>query len=95
MVDNKYEEVNMSTIIQKEMIGECNEPRFTSEYFSSLDIDVENSEIIPIKYSDDDADTIVTHSMINNYVKLGIMPAQIRKKYSREHIAYLIIIFYW
>ena len=39
-----------------------------------------------------DADTIVTHSMINNYVKLGIMPAPVRKKYSREHIAYLIII---
>lgn len=62
MVDNKYEEVNMSTIIQKEMIGECNEPRFTSEYFSSLDIDVENSEIIPIKYSDDAKSFIVTTS---------------------------------
>lgn len=37
-------------------------------------------------------DTIITHSMINNYVKLGIMPAPIKKKYSREHIAYLIII---
>ena len=62
MVDNKYEEVNMSRIIQKEMIGECNEPRFTSEYFSSLDIDVENSEIIPIKYSDDAKSFIVTTS---------------------------------
>ena len=37
-------------------------------------------------------DTIITHSMINNYVKLGIMPAPVKKKYSREHIAYLIII---
>lgn len=36
--------------------------------------------------------TVVTHSMINNYVKLGVMPAPIKKKYSREHIAYLIII---
>ena len=35
---------------------------------------------------------IITNSMINNYVKLGIMPAPIKKKYSREHIAYLIII---
>ena len=35
---------------------------------------------------------IITHSMVNNYVKLGIMPAPIKKKYSREHIAYLIII---
>ena len=30
--------------------------------------------------------------MINNYVKLGVMPAPIKKRYSREHIAYLIII---
>ena len=35
---------------------------------------------------------IITPSMINNYVKLGIMPAPIKKKYSRVHIAYLIII---
>lgn len=39
-----------------------------------------------------DGDSILTHSMVNNYVKLGIMPAPVKKKYSREHIAYLIII---
>ena len=42
------------------------------------------------KTSEDDL--IVTHSMINNYVKHGIMPPPKKKKYSREHIAYLIII---
>ena len=35
---------------------------------------------------------LITPSMINNYVKLGIMPAPIKKKYSREHLAYLVII---
>lgn len=35
---------------------------------------------------------LITSSMINNYVKLGIMPAPIKKKYSKEHLAYLIII---
>ena len=34
----------------------------------------------------------LTPSMVNNYVKLGIMPAPNRKKYNREHLAYLIII---
>ena len=44
-------------------------------------------------YIEADSDTkIITPSMINNYVKLGIMPAPIKKKYSRVHIAYLIII---
>ncbi len=40
----------------------------------------------------DENTKIITNSMINNYVKLGIMPAPVKKKYSREHIAYLIII---
>ena len=40
----------------------------------------------------DEKTPVVTHSMINNYVKLGVMPAPVKKKYSREHIAYLIII---
>lgn len=31
-------------------------------------------------------------SMINNYVKNGIIPKPIKKKYFREHIAYLIIV---
>lgn len=35
---------------------------------------------------------LITPSMINNYVKLGIMPAPVKKKYSREHLAYLMII---
>lgn len=35
---------------------------------------------------------ILTPSMINNYVKLGVMKAPISKKYSREHLACLTII---
>ncbi|MBQ7751701.1 MAG: DUF1836 domain-containing protein [Clostridia bacterium] len=34
----------------------------------------------------------LTPSMVNNYVKLGIIPAPIRKKYSREHLAYLLMV---
>ena len=37
----------------------------------------------------DENTKIITNSMINNYVKLGIMPAPVRKKYSKVHIAYL------
>ena len=40
----------------------------------------------------DESTKLITNSMINNYVKLGIMPAPVKKRYSREHIAYLIII---
>ena len=34
----------------------------------------------------------VTSSMINNYVKLGIIPAPNKKKYSKVHLAYLLIV---
>ncbi len=34
----------------------------------------------------------ITQPMINNYVKLGIMPAPVKKRYSKKHLAYLIII---
>lgn len=39
-----------------------------------------------------DTDAPLTPSMINNYVKSGILPSPIKKKYSRIHIARLIII---
>lgn len=35
---------------------------------------------------------LITPSMINNYVKLKIIPPPEKKKYSRIHLAYLIII---
>ncbi len=34
----------------------------------------------------------VTPPMINNYVKLKVMPAPVKKKYSKTHIAYLLMI---
>lgn len=37
-------------------------------------------------------DKIITPTMINNYVKQKIIPAPIKKKYSKMHLAYLIIV---
>lgn len=37
-------------------------------------------------------DSIITSSMINNYVKAGIIPSPISKKYSKKHIAYIICV---
>lgn len=56
------EELKMTTIIQNEMIDNCNEPNFTTEYFLEAGVDVENYEIIPIKYSENVKDYIVTTS---------------------------------
>lgn len=37
-------------------------------------------------------ENLLTPSMVNNYVKMGILSAPEKKKYSRNHLAYLIII---
>ena len=42
--------------------------------------------------SSNDDDKIITKTMINNYVKQGIMPAPEKKKYGKTHIAYLMVI---
>ncbi len=34
----------------------------------------------------------LTAAMVNNYVKLGVMPAPVKKKYTRTHLAHLIVI---
>ena len=49
---------------------------------------IEKYAIFPV----DEEGQSITKSMINNYVKLGLMPKPIKKKYSRTHVAYLIAI---
>ena len=44
------------------------------------------------KATGSDEDSIITSSMVNNYVKKEYMPAPVKKKYGKEHIAHLIII---
>lgn len=34
----------------------------------------------------------ITKNMINNYVKMKVVPPPVKKKYSKTHIAYLIIV---
>lgn len=40
----------------------------------------------------DEEDVIITNSMINNYVKMELIPKPVKKRYNREHMAYLIAI---
>lgn len=35
---------------------------------------------------------IVTNTMINNYVKNGIVEAPVKKRYTRTHVAYLMVV---
>ena len=57
-----------------------------------LDQVVNYLERILGQYKTNKEDKIITKTMINNYVKQGIIPAPEKKKYNRAHIAYLIVI---
>lgn len=35
---------------------------------------------------------LLTSSMVNNYVKHGVVPRPEKKKYSRDHVAYLMVV---
>jgi hypothetical protein len=45
-----------------------------------------------ISFMQSSDEKLITKSMVNNYVKLGMMPKPVKKKYERIHIAYVIII---
>ena len=42
-----------------------------------------------------DNDKILTKTMINNYAKNDLLPPQVKKKYSKEHMLLLIFIYYF
>lgn len=43
-------------------------------------------------WSDNTRESIITPSMINNYVKLKLIPKPIKKRYNKVHLAYLFVI---
>lgn len=43
-------------------------------------------------FSMDTEEKTITPSMVNNYVKQGIIQPPIKKKYSRNHLAYLLVV---
>lgn len=54
---------------------------------------LENSLSDYIKSDNDKEDKIITKTMINNYVKHHIIKPPINKKYNKEHLAYLFVVF--
>ncbi len=86
-----------STISPEEMfdsIQGLHLPRF--EELPEIDLYMDQVVALMQKYLEPllgkGSDKAITPSMINNYVKQGAVPAPVKKRYGREHIAQLIII---
>lgn len=45
-------------------------------------------------YKRDEKDKILTKTMINNYTKHSIIPKPVNKKYSKDHLLFLILIYH-
>ncbi len=67
-------------------------PRFESLPEIPLYLDQVLEYVNPILADLFDGEEVVTRSMINNYVKHKIMPAPVKKRYTNEHVAYVIVI---
>lgn len=59
LVNRKSESLEVSTIIERENIDECNVPVITNEYLADINLNNEEYEIVPIKYSEN-KDSFVT-----------------------------------
>lgn len=67
----------------------------TWEEFPDIELYMDQMTLLINRYlaiGDSGEEKAVTASMINNYVKMRIMPPPVKKKYSREHLAYLVVI---
>ena len=49
-----------------------------------------NESLSFLNYNDDKNDIVLTNTMVNNYIKHGIVEGPSKKKYTRIHVAYLI-----
>ena len=66
-----------------------------SEDIPNIDLYMDQVMVLMERYLalfSDGKDKLITPSMINNYVKLGLIPPPVKKKYSREHLARLMTI---
>lgn len=90
--------VNSNAIFQDEEIKNFHLPRWKELPNVDLYLDqvvclLENYLANYIKNDNEKDNKLITKTMINNYVKHHVLKAPINKKYSREHLAYLFVIF--
>lgn len=71
---------------------------YTPEWDDLPDLDLYMDQVITYlerqmkHFTQDAKDKLITSSMINNYVKNELIPRPNQKKYSRDHLAYLLAI---
>lgn len=61
-----------------------------------MDLYIDQLVVLVGRYLDlvphSEADPIVTASIVNNYVRLRVMPPPVKKRYSKRHLAYAVMV---
>jgi len=86
-------DLNIENKIKKFHIPRWRELPIVDLYIDQVVSLLENSLSEYIKNDNDKNDKVITKTMINNYVKHNIMKPPINKKYNKEHLAYLFVVF--
>lgn len=88
-----YYNIDMAKEQIKENLSQFQFPRW--ENLPNFDIYMDqviyfiNNGLAPLYFSDD---KIITNSMVNNYVKSSIVKPPVKKHYTQNHLAYLIVV---
>lgn len=61
------------------------------EELPGIDLYMDQIIVLLNQYIGADEENAITQSMVNNYVKLKAVPAPVKKRYSKVHLAYLIV----
>ncbi len=79
----------------KKLLEECSLPLWDEipalDLYMDQVVELVNRYLSSIRLFSNE-NSVITRQMINNYVKLKMMPAPVKKKYSRAHLAYIIVI---
>lgn len=85
--------LNVSEEIENFHLPRWNELPNVDLYLDQVVCLLENYLSDYIKEDNEKNDKFITKSMINNYVKHNVIKPPINKKYNKEHLAYLFVIF--
>lgn len=81
----------------EKLVGEISLPELKFSDMPTIDLYMEQMlSLIESKFSRlrrDESDKVLTKTMVNNYTKLGLLMPPKNKKYSREHMILLILIY--
>jgi len=89
----RYEEFVKNTIEEYVSKGKIN-----ADDFPEMEIYMDQAETFLNKelsvYKKNEKDKVITKTMIGNYVKHNMMPRPVNKKYSKDHLIMLSLIYY-